>query len=201
MLEKDSKNYHVWSYRQWLVRRFELWEQGELEAVEEMLKKDIRNNSAWNHRWFVVFGRGEALFKDAQIVEREIKYGSTSSAHYRYDSMLTDSHRYAQSCIRPAPQNQSPWNYLRGTIRYAKKLQSTLKGFAGEFASLDKPDDVCSSHALDLLADIYAEEENKKEDAGKALDLLAARYDPIRANYWNYRKSLLQYSDMPATPT
>jgi len=41
------------------------------------------------------------------------------------------------------------------------------------------------------LADIYAEEENDKEKAGQALDLLAKKYDPIRINFWNYRKSLL----------
>ncbi len=60
-----------------------------------------------------------------------------------------------------------------------------------EFADLDEPDKVFSSHALDLLADIYTQEENKKEEARKALDLLAAKYDPIRAHYWNYRKGLL----------
>lgn len=59
-----------------------------------------------------------------------------------------------------------------------------------EYASVDKPDEVYSSHALDLLAEIYAEE-SSKENAVKALDLLAKRYDPIRENYWNYRKSLL----------
>jgi protein farnesyltransferase/geranylgeranyltransferase type-1 subunit alpha len=66
-----------------------------------------------------------------------------------------------------------------------------LKDFALEFADLDRPDDIYSSHALDLLADIYAEEENSKDEAEKALDLLATRYDPIRANYWNFRKGLL----------
>jgi len=40
------------------------------------------------------------------------------------------------------------------------------------------------------LADIYAEEGTEKEKAGQALDLLA-KYDPIRMNYWSYRKSLL----------
>jgi protein farnesyltransferase/geranylgeranyltransferase type-1 subunit alpha len=57
---------------------------------------------------------------------------------------------------------------------------------------LDRPDEVYSSHALDLLADIYAEEENSKDRAEKALSLLATKYDPIRANYWNFRKGLLE---------
>jgi protein farnesyltransferase/geranylgeranyltransferase type-1 subunit alpha len=57
---------------------------------------------------------------------------------------------------------------------------------------------VYSSHALDLLADIYAEEKDSKDEAEKALDLLATRYDPIRANYWNFRKSLLGQSAVGA---
>ena len=73
MFEADAKNYHVWSYRQWLVRRFDLWDKGELESTEEMLKMDIRNNSAWNHRWFVVFGHDEKVIKDQEILNREIE--------------------------------------------------------------------------------------------------------------------------------
>jgi protein farnesyltransferase/geranylgeranyltransferase type-1 subunit alpha len=50
-----------------------------------------------------------------------------------------------------------------------------------------------------MLAEIYADEENKGEEAVKALDLLANKYDPIRENYWNYRKSLLVGKGVPAT--
>jgi protein farnesyltransferase/geranylgeranyltransferase type-1 subunit alpha len=85
-----------------------------------------------------------------------------------------------------------------GIIRAAQLPKSTIKDFALEFADLDRPDDVYSSHALDLLADIYAEEENGKDEAGKALDLLATRYDPIRANYWNFRKGLLEQPKLAA---
>lgn len=72
MLAKDTKNYHVWGYRQWLVRRFGLWDEGELEDVEEQLRFDIRNNSAWNHRWFLVFGReNEGVEVTEQLWQRE----------------------------------------------------------------------------------------------------------------------------------
>ncbi|KAI9693705.1 MAG: CAAX geranylgeranyltransferase alpha subunit [Bathelium mastoideum] len=170
MFEKDAKNYHVWSYRQWLVRRFDLWDQGELRDVEILLKHDIRNNSAWNHRWFVVFGKDNTTVAD-DIVQREIEF--------------------AENAIRLAPQNQSPWNYLKGIARRTGKPLSSLEEFASEFASVEEPKDVRSSHALDLLAEIYSQEGNKKDDAVTALDLLAKLYDPIRANYWNYRKALL----------
>lgn len=73
MFELDSKNYHVWSYRQWLVKRFALWDKGEFEAVDELLRKDIRNNSAWNHRWFLNFGRGPEALEDKARVDGEVE--------------------------------------------------------------------------------------------------------------------------------
>lgn len=56
--------------RQWAVEKFGLWE-GELEftvgaalcpspralsdaRAADLLEADVRNNSAWNHRWFVI---------------------------------------------------------------------------------------------------------------------------------------------------
>lgn len=180
MFEKDSKNYHVWSYRQWLVRHFSIWDE-ELPYIESLLEEDVRNNSVWNHRWFVVFSRyadpttgtgadAAAIKAEPEIVERELEF--------------------AKEKIRLAPQNQSPWNYLRGVVRKREGGIAVLKGFAEEFADVGREDEVRSSHALDLLADVYAEEK-EKERAGKALELLAKKYDPIRKNYWNYRRGLL----------
>ncbi|KAF2142236.1 uncharacterized protein K452DRAFT_199301, partial [Aplosporella prunicola CBS 121167] len=170
ILAKDAKNYHVWSYRQWLVRRFDLWDQGEIEAIERLIAEDVRNNSAWNHRWFLVFGNDLNNFSNKKVLDREFDY--------------------AKAAVHRAPQNESPWNYLRGLVRHAHLPLNTLKDFATSFADPHKPDDVRSSHALDLLADIYATEEGSQDEVGKALDLLATRYDPIRQNYWNYRKYL-----------
>ncbi len=185
MFARDAKNYHVWSYRQWLVRHFSLWDS-ELPYIETLLQEDVRNNSAWNHRWYVVFGRfetsevgnGKAVAGkdvDPEILEREIEY--------------------TKSSILLAPQNQSPWNYLRGILKRQGTGLGQLKGFAEQFADLDKEDEVRSSHALDFLADVYTEEK-EKEQAGMALELLARRYDPIRKNYWNYRRGLLGLSEV-----
>ncbi|KAF2730579.1 CaaX farnesyltransferase alpha subunit [Polyplosphaeria fusca] len=171
MLAQDSKNYHVWSYRQWLVQRFNIYTDEELAWTESMIDEDIRNNSAWNHRFFLVFGKSKDAIPSQEIIDRELDY--------------------AKSAIRKAPQNQSPWNYLRGAVRHVKLPVSTLKQFALEFADTEKPDEVFSSHALDVLADVYAEEKGMEEQARRALELLAERYDPIRKQYWNYRMGLL----------
>lgn len=73
MFAQDAKNYHVWSYRQWLVRRFALWDQGELEETDKLIGEDVRNNSAWNHRFFVVNGNEKTPgVEDEKIRDREI---------------------------------------------------------------------------------------------------------------------------------
>lgn len=197
MFDLDSKNYHVWSYRQWLVRRFNLFQDpAELTYVETLLWKDVRNNSAWNHRFFIVFGSATRPSED--VITREVDY--------------------TQSAIYIAPQNPSPWNYLRGIFAQTGTPLSTLLTFCLTFAPISKPPattspgespiiagvgEITSSHALDLLAEIYAEKaklegrggaaggeakEESKLQAVKALELLAERYDPIRANYWDWRK-------------
>jgi protein farnesyltransferase/geranylgeranyltransferase type-1 subunit alpha len=170
MLGLDGKNYHVWSYRQWLCRRFGLWEEGEMGFVEGMLERDVRNNSAWNYRWFLVNGKeGEKGVKDEEVREREA--------------------RFAREAIAKAPQNPSPWNYLRGIAKVGGEGLRSLKGIAREYADVEREGGVRSSHALDLLAEILVDED--KVRAGEALDLLAGTYDPIRKNYWEYRKGLL----------
>lgn len=77
----DSKNYHTWAYRQWVFSHF--YEQpnsehyqkncaDELEFTRHLLQADVRNNSAWNHRFFVVFRRTQPASED--IIQREIEY-------------------------------------------------------------------------------------------------------------------------------
>lgn len=71
----DSKNYHTWAYRQWVLSHFfadsqETW-AGELEFTRNLLTADVRNNSAWNHRWFTVFERSQPASQD--VVGTEIR--------------------------------------------------------------------------------------------------------------------------------
>jgi protein farnesyltransferase/geranylgeranyltransferase type-1 subunit alpha len=84
-------------------------------------------------------------------------------------------------------------------LRAAKRPKSELASFASQFAPIDDGGEIQSSHALNVLASIWGDEDGKKMDAKKALDLLAEKYDPIRANYWNYRKSLILGPDALAT--
>lgn len=77
VINVDEKNYHTWSYRQWILAHFNdesrLW-AGERTYVEDLLEADVRNNSAWHHRFFVVFASGvRAGDEDRdQVLKREL---------------------------------------------------------------------------------------------------------------------------------
>lgn len=106
--------------------------------------------------------------------------------------------------IYVAPQNQSPWTYLRAILRHTSTPLSDLVSFAEAFLTPEllllfhsnnndnknydgKENQIKSSNALDFLADAYAEQ-GENEKSGKVLDFLGTRADPIRRNYWEFKK-------------
>uniref|UniRef100_A0A7S1T5G2 Protein farnesyltransferase/geranylgeranyltransferase type-1 subunit alpha n=1 Tax=Compsopogon caeruleus TaxID=31354 RepID=A0A7S1T5G2_9RHOD len=90
----DAKNYHAWSHRQWVVLEWDLYD-GELEWTTGMLERDLRNNSAWNHRYLVA--SRESLEHYITFAESEIKF--------------------ALDMIDRVPSNESAWNYLLAIVR------------------------------------------------------------------------------------
>jgi len=56
-------------FRQWVIQHFSLWE-GELAYVDKLIQDDIRNNSAWNQRYFVVANTTEF---STEVISQEIK--------------------------------------------------------------------------------------------------------------------------------
>jgi hypothetical protein len=73
-LALDSKNYHTWSYRQWIVASFPVEYDRELQWVENMITQDIRNNSAWHHRFFLVFLSGACNVPLEERTNAEISF-------------------------------------------------------------------------------------------------------------------------------
>ncbi|KAI0015335.1 protein prenylyltransferase [Xylariomycetidae sp. FL0641] len=187
MLDEDTKNYHVWTYRQYLIRKVGGWGLAELSSAAAMIDGDVRNNSAWSHRFFLVFS-------DPAHTSEPARLGARTPDPALPASVIDREVDYAQKKIRDAPQNQSPWNYLRGVLAKAARPLGSVKAFAEEFVhDLGKGEDeekVASSHALDLLADI-AKEEGDREKARLCLERLADKWDPIRKGYWAYRVRLL----------
>ncbi|EAU89761.2 farnesyltransferase/geranylgeranyltransferase type I alpha subunit [Coprinopsis cinerea okayama7 len=198
-LAEDAKNYHTWSYRQWLLAYFseaedfkkgerkeeveEMWIR-EMDFVEEMLGRDVRNNSAWHHRFFVVFesGRLRGGEERERVVKRELIFTKQS--------------------ISLAPNNASAWNYLRGILEHSNIPFSTLIEFvkpytepanpstpttAADVVDLDNPRpgegaDLPCVAAVEFLADAY-ERRGDKESVFEAVGLwkrLGAELDTVR---------------------
>ncbi|KAH9932904.1 protein prenylyltransferase [Fomitopsis serialis] len=180
VLGADAKNYHTWSYRQWLLAHFndeaELW-AGERAWIEALLEKDVRNNSAWHHRFFVVWASGA-------VCRRELAF--------------------AKEKIALAPNNASAWNYLRGVLEHTKTPLSGLTTFvqlytvssaspASDVLDLDNPAptegaELPCVNALEFLADIYEEEGGQQiSQAVEIWKSLANEHDTMRKKYWEYR--------------
>ena len=94
IFESDSKNYHAWSYRVWLVERFSLWE-GELEYVESLLDREVTNNSAWSYRYFILNRQPNSEAGSHEYIRAEIDYV--------FDRRLKQD-----------INNEAAWVYLRG---------------------------------------------------------------------------------------
>ena len=61
IFESDTKNFHAWSYRVWLVERFQLW-QGELDFINNLMDEDVYNNSLWSYRYFLLSRSPEGTY-------------------------------------------------------------------------------------------------------------------------------------------
>ncbi|KAF5389554.1 hypothetical protein D9757_004148 [Collybiopsis confluens] len=184
----DAKNYHTWSYRQWLLAYFNndhLW-IGEPDFVDEMLNADIRNNSAWHHRFFVVFQSG--LHQGEEDRERVLRRELT----------------YVKQSISLVPNNASAWNYLRGILKHSSIPYARMITFVQPYTlpleeqppdlvDLENPPPSKGAHlpcalAFEFLADIYETEGG--DSILKATELwksLANEYDVARKRYWEYR--------------
>ncbi|SGZ51076.1 CIC11C00000003743 [Sungouiella intermedia] len=163
MLLQDSKNHHVWSYRKWFVEKFGLFDNAsEIEFVTGAIDADLRNNSAWTHRFFLrAKGSG-------------------------FDTGFDDEVQFCQSRIDVCPQNPSSWNYLVGMYARSERKLGELKEFCEKYGDVTQ-DKIASSFAVETMAKIAVEEKNG-DRARQLYEMLAEKYDPIRANYWRYMK-------------
>lgn len=182
VLADDSKNYHAWSHRQFALRHFNLWD-GELEFIETLLEEDVRNNSAWNQRWFVI--QNTTGFKDSSIRERELSF--------------------AWNLAKLAPNNESPFNYLRGILHLpdfkeemlVRESMKTILNAVKE-APEDHPNSRHPPSLLGFCVDFFALV-GEPTIAIQYCEDLASKYDMIRSKYWTYRKQRILKS-VPEVP-
>lgn len=179
MLQSDEKNYHVWSHKTWIVEYFGLFgDEKILEYTESLIASDVRNNSAWNHRHFAIFGNGESK---SDVIEREIKFVGKF-----IDESIT---------------NPSSWNYIKSIFTMCKRDDTLnhhieqIKLIVHKYSSVqdiekELEDNNLSIPAIELLADLYEYEGNQSKQ-NELYHLLGEQLDPIRKNYWSYKQKSL----------
>lgn len=201
ILSEDTKNYHVWSYRQYLVRKLAYWTDDERISTETFIRLDVRNNSAWSHRFFLVFSN-PAYSTAADVASAapgsdglEASLDKLSIGHDPAvpAAIIEREMSYAKDRIIKAPQNESPWNYLKGVLTKGNRALASIEDFASLFVKKIGQDEevVKSTHALDVLATIYGEQGDIPR-ADLYLERLAKKWDPVRAGYWEYQRELLK---------
>ncbi|KAK6161642.1 hypothetical protein DH2020_005023 [Rehmannia glutinosa] len=175
IFSQDAKNYHAWSHRQWVLQALGGWED-ELAYCDELLEDDIFNNSAWNQ-----------AMRDSEVA-------------------------YAIKAILTKPENESPWRYLRGLYKNdVKSLGNDPRvGSVCLDVLMDKRDYV---HALNMVLDLLCHHYQPSNELKNAIDALSPDptpsdsdliqrvcsilqlVDPIRANYWEWRKTTVPAQD------
>lgn len=141
-----------------------------MDFVDNLIKDDVRNNSAWNQRYFIV--NNHLGWSDLNV-QKEICY--------------------ALEKIKFIKNNESAWNYLRGVLIHDKRGLSG-NAVVSSFCEELYKNKCRSPYLLAFLIDI-CDEAVKKGDisilhsATRAVELckaLAGKYDKIRSKYWNY---------------
>ena len=139
-----------------------------MEFIEKLIDQDLKNNSAWSHRFFLLFSR----------------------KHLTEDKTVDDELLFVKERIVKCPQNPSSWNYLLGMYERFDAPLRELEDFCLQLVDLDQGK-VESSYALETLGKIYKSQE-KYDDSIKVYKLLKDKYDPIRANFWEFQISKIQ---------
>ena len=180
MLEKDEKNYHVWSYKRWFVQYFSLFnDETELEYATKLIQDDIRNNSAWNFRHFLLFGNPEIKTISTDVLSSEINF--------------------TIKMIELSITNPSSWNYMKSlydmsiNVNYdVTDIEKIVYKFSADLdkSKLDQNVERVSIPAFELLSTIYGTQ-GLSDKQREIFTLLGERLDPIRKNYWAYKSTLL----------
>lgn len=147
--------------------------------VDKLIASDVRNNSAWNQRFFVL---------QHTAVEHN------TPPRLSPESMCGEI-KYVTNRIQIVNDNESSWNYLRGILQLSDgclyKHPEVIR-----FVE-DLYNNGCRSpHLLSFMIDLYedictknVEEHNEQELVAKVSELckgLEHDYDTIRSKYWKY---------------
>ena len=134
IFSSDRKNYHAWSYRTWLVERFQLWTD-ELDFVDQMLAVDRGNNSVWSYRYFILNKAPLGLFKQAAP-------GTVEFVRSEVEFVLPR--------LREDLGNEACWVYLRGMFCLTDDEEQKSKSTNVKRVRMNKLDDLLRPFLLEV---------------------------------------------------
>lgn len=168
----DFKNYNGWSHRGFIVHKFGLW-GGEMDFVNDLLRLDIRNNSAWNHRYTVLKNTKWPLTDETRQAEVDFTLGA----------------------LRRCVGNESAWNYLaaflgEGEGKVPWHVLPAVEAFCQEATAMAPEKEQLNRFAVEGLARVH-EGRGDIDEAERHYNTLRD-IDSIRANYWDWRIAMAQ---------
>ncbi|CAN6923267.1 unnamed protein product [Brassica oleracea] len=167
----------------WALQALGGWEN-ELNYCHELLEADVFNNSAWNQRYYVIT-RSPSLGGLEAMRESEVSY--------------------TVKAILANPGNESSWRYLKALYKDDTESWISDPSVSSVCLKVLSRTDCFHGFALSTLLDLLCDglrPTNEHRDSVKALAneepetnlanlvcTILCRVDPIRANYWAWRKS------------
>ena len=158
--------------------------EGELEYITKIIKENPVNNSAWSYRYFII---NHTKDFNKETVEEEIYYAFDLIKEYKLD-------------------NEAPWVYIRGFLaKSAEEAEKSVETSAKRILVTEFPfiKEICQkmleeyeegAHGyrfINILLLDFLIAEGLNTQAIDVIQKLATVYDPIRENYWNFRKNSL----------
>jgi protein farnesyltransferase/geranylgeranyltransferase type-1 subunit alpha len=197
-LDVSEKNYHAWAHRSWLVSCADaagvLDFDAELDDVDALITQDVRNNSAWAHRW-VVYGNTVGIDAEAAAEYAERR------------GLEHPEMAWAIAQMWRAPRNESAWNYIFALARSDRKIAGS--SVASDSSAKASDSEVHSTSATSLAvnaASLVLEGDEMNMPARRFLALmpggtadeqvahcrqLACEFDVERHQYWKWKAERL----------
>jgi hypothetical protein len=165
--DANPKNYHAWAHRQWALAALGMWEShgaAELEFSAALLESDVRNNSAWNHRWFVLTRCATAPTIAAAEAAAGAQAGAAADGVAPISAPLVPPPAaaleaevaFTLAALRRVTRNESAWSYLRALVRVSGvPLQAHEEALALAAALREAAAPAVNTFANELLADAW----------------------------------------------
>lgn len=163
-LSLDSKNIHCWQYRQWILRKLNRKNlmESEFQYTEFLLHEDVFNNSAWNHRFFLIMA-------------------SENYKESKFECILNEFNNILQYIDTSCEDNESFWNYLAAIAQDCPALEiGTI--VTPKLSQLIGPPESTENHLyLRFLIRFMANSDEKKLKICEKLKVL----HPINRALWS----------------